>query len=174
MKLEEWHIICHRLKTGEYAVRFERLKLPELVDIFKQYEGERAEVREANWSELKKATPDKLSDDQIQALYDNYAKQRQAKAEELKKVKPSKASRPTRGGAGKPSCTPKRSAMVKKLDAIFSQYIRLRATDHRGMGECHTCGAVRHWTEVDAGHFMSRACMSTRWTRPTCSFSANV
>jgi len=62
------------------------LKLPELVDIFKQYEGERAEVREANWSELKKATPDKLSDDQIQALYDNYAKQRQAKAEELKKA----------------------------------------------------------------------------------------
>lgn len=86
MKLEEWHIICHRLKTGEYPVRFERLKLPELVDIFKQYEGERAEVREANWSELKKATPDKLSDDQIQALYDNYAKQRQAKAEELKKA----------------------------------------------------------------------------------------
>lgn len=31
------------------------------------------------------------------------------------------------------------------------------------MGECYTCGAVRHWTEVDAGHFMSRACMSTRW-----------
>ena len=87
MKLEEWQIICHRLKTGEYAVRFERLKLPELVDIFKQYEGERAEVREANWSELKKATPDKLSNEQLQTLYQNYAKQRKAKEDDLKKAK---------------------------------------------------------------------------------------
>ena len=53
--------------------------------------------------------------------------------------------------------------MVKKVDTVFSQYIRLRASDYRGMGECYTCGSVRHWTEVDAGHFMSRACMSTRW-----------
>ena len=54
--------------------------------------------------------------------------------------------------------------MVKKLDTVFSQFIRLRASDHRGMGECFTCGAVRHYTEVDAGHFMSRACMSVRWS----------
>ena len=46
---------------------------------------------------------------------------------------------------------------------MFSQYIRLRVTDHRGMGECYTCGSGRHWGEVDAGHFISRACMSTRW-----------
>ncbi|MAA65007.1 MAG: hypothetical protein CL581_09565, partial [Alteromonadaceae bacterium] len=42
MKLEEWAIIMHRLKTGEYRPGYERLKLPELVDIFQQYEGERA------------------------------------------------------------------------------------------------------------------------------------
>jgi len=87
MKLEEWHIICHRLKTGEYPVQYERLKLPELVAIFRQYEGERAEVREANWSELKKATPDKLSDDQLQALYAKYEQQRQAQKEDLAKAK---------------------------------------------------------------------------------------
>ena len=87
MKLEEWHIICHRLKTGEYPVQYERLKLPELVAIFRQYEGERAEVREANWKELKKATPDTLSDDQLQALYAKYEQQRQAKKEELEKAK---------------------------------------------------------------------------------------
>ena len=40
MKLKEWHIICHRLKTGEYPVKYERLKLPEIVAIFRQYEGE--------------------------------------------------------------------------------------------------------------------------------------
>lgn len=38
------------------------------------------------------------------------------------------------------------------------------------MGECYTCGAVRHWTEVDAGHFMSRACMSTRWDETNVQF----
>ena len=86
MKLEEWHIICYRLKTGEYPVQYERLKLPELVAIFRQYEGERAEVREANWSEIKKATPDKLSDDQLQALYAKYEQQRQAQKEDLAKA----------------------------------------------------------------------------------------
>ena len=86
MKLEEWHIICHRLKTGEYPVQYERLKLPELVAIFRQYEGERAEVREANWSEIKKGTPDTLSDDQLQALYAKYEQQRQAQKEELAKA----------------------------------------------------------------------------------------
>ena len=38
------------------------------------------------------------------------------------------------------------------------------------MGECYTCGAVRHWSEVDAGHFMSRACMSTRWDEKNVQF----
>lgn len=60
--------------------------------------------------------------------------------------------------------------MVKKLDAIFSQYIRLRAVDENGMGECYTCGAVRHWREVHCGHFMSRACYSTRWDPTNCAF----
>jgi hypothetical protein len=86
MKLEEWHIICYRLKTGEYPVQYERLKLPELVAIFRQYEGERAEVREANWNEIKKATPDTLSDDQLQALYAKYEQQRQAQKEDLAKA----------------------------------------------------------------------------------------
>ena len=53
---------------------------------------------------------------------------------------------------------------------MFSQFIRLRAVDERGMGECYTCGAVRHWLEVDAGHFMSRACMSTRWAEQNVQF----
>ena len=60
--------------------------------------------------------------------------------------------------------------MVKKLDTVFSQFVRLRASDHRGMGECFTCGSMRHDTEVDAGHFMSRACMSTRWDEKNVQF----
>ena len=87
MKLEEWHIICHRLKTGEYPVKYERLKLPEIVAIFRQYEGERAEMRESAWDALKKATPDTLTDEQIQQLYANHAKQRQERQKELDKAK---------------------------------------------------------------------------------------
>lgn len=60
--------------------------------------------------------------------------------------------------------------MVKKVDTVFSQFVRLRAADHRGMGECFTCGASRFWGEVDAGHFMSRACMSTRWDEKNVQF----
>ena len=60
--------------------------------------------------------------------------------------------------------------MVKKVDTVFSQYIRLRATDDRGFGQCWTCHATRHWTEVDAGHFMSRACMSTRFEETNVQF----
>ena len=60
--------------------------------------------------------------------------------------------------------------MVKKVDTMFSQFVRLRATDDRGYGQCYTCHATRHYSEVDAGHFMSRACMSTRWDEKNVQF----
>jgi len=60
--------------------------------------------------------------------------------------------------------------MVKKVDAVFSQYIRLKASDENGYGECYTCGSKRHFSEVHCGHFMSRACMNTRWEELNCAF----
>lgn len=57
----------------------------------------------------------------------------------------------------------KRSAVVKELDRVFSQYIRLRAANLDGFCECITCGNVRHWKQMQAGHFMSRRKYSTRW-----------
>ena len=86
MKLEEWAIIMHRLKTGEYRPGYERLKLPELVDIFQQYEGERAAVREGNWNELKKHAPTRLDDAQLDSLYANYKKRRAQENKELEKA----------------------------------------------------------------------------------------
>ena len=53
MKLEEWKVIMDKLKAGEYGKMYERLKLPELVEIFMQYEGERAEMMEKNIKEHK-------------------------------------------------------------------------------------------------------------------------
>lgn len=53
-----------------------------------------------------------------------------------------------------------RTALVKKLDKIFSEYIRRRNGE---MVNCVTCGSKAHWKKMQAGHFMSRRHMSTRW-----------
>lgn len=58
-----------------------------------------------------------------------------------------------------------RSKIVKKLDNIFSQYIRLSASDKDGNCTCVTCGKVAHWKGEgqQAGHFISRSAYSIRW-----------
>tara|TARA_R110000822_G_scaffold37245_3_gene104426 strand:- start:895 stop:1290 length:396 start_codon:yes stop_codon:yes gene_type:complete len=63
---------------------------------------------------------------------------------------------------------PKRSTLVKKADAIFSQFIRQRNADHNGMTECFTCGKQDHWKSLQCGHFMSRKHYSTRWNEDNC------
>ena len=57
----------------------------------------------------------------------------------------------------------KRSLLVKKLDAIFSKYIRLRGADEFGFTNCWTCGKRDHYLSQQAGHFQSRRHYSTRW-----------
>lgn len=57
---------------------------------------------------------------------------------------------------------PSRSHLVKKLDTVFSQYIRRRYAKN-DIAECVTCGKRDHWKKMDAGHFMSRKHYSTRW-----------
>ena len=57
-----------------------------------------------------------------------------------------------------------RSKIVKKLDAIFSQYIRLKDADHNGDVTCFTCGKVSHYKKgMQCGHFQSRKHYATRW-----------
>ena len=55
---------------------------------------------------------------------------------------------------------PTKTALVKKLDKVFSEYIRRRNGE---MATCVTCGKVAHWKEMQAGHFMSRRHRATRW-----------
>lgn len=64
--------------------------------------------------------------------------------------------------------TPKRSTLIKKADAIFSQYIRKRYADNNGIAECFTCGKKDHWKSLQCGHFMSRKHYSTRWDEKNC------
>ena len=58
---------------------------------------------------------------------------------------------------------PSRKNLIKRLDTIFSKYIRLRDSDPEGYCRCSTCGEVHHWTKIQAGHFISRKHYSTRW-----------
>jgi len=58
---------------------------------------------------------------------------------------------------------PKRKNLIKKLDTVFSKYIRQRDADPEGYCRCATCGEVHHWTKIQAGHFISRKHYSTRW-----------
>jgi len=57
---------------------------------------------------------------------------------------------------------PSRSKLVKKLDVVFSKYIRLKDSKN-GIGTCVTCGKKDYWKNLQAGHFMSRKHYSTRW-----------
>ncbi|MBW3545546.1 MAG: recombination protein NinG, partial [Bacteroidetes bacterium] len=63
----------------------------------------------------------------------------------------------------KPGKKTDRQKLIAKLDTIFSEFIRLRDSDHQGVCKCITCGDLKHWREMDAGHFVTRENMGTRW-----------
>ena len=67
---------------------------------------------------------------------------------------------------------PVRSKLVKKLDIVFSKYVRLSNADKNGNCTCVTCNNTFYWKEIQAGHFMSRKHYSIRWdernVKPQC------
>ena len=60
-----------------------------------------------------------------------------------------------------------RGKIVKKLDSIFSQYIRRRDVKE-SIAECFTCGKKDDWKRLQCGHFQSRRFYSTRWDETNC------
>ena len=48
-----------------------------------------------------------------------------------------------------------KSWYVKKLDKVFSEYIRQKYADSFGMVSCFTCDARKHWKDMQNGHFIS-------------------
>ena len=61
-----------------------------------------------------------------------------------------------------------RKNIVKRLDTLFSLYIRLRESDNE-MVKCFTCGKVSHYKKnMQCGHFQSRSAYSTRWDITNC------
>ena len=57
---------------------------------------------------------------------------------------------------------PTRKGLIKKLDNVFSEYIRRRYAK-KDIATCVTCGKKDHWKKLQAGHFMSRKHYATRW-----------
>lgn len=53
---------------------------------------------------------------------------------------------------------------VKKADRYFSLYTRLTHANVNGWCACVTCGKTFHYKEGDAGHFIGRNHMSTRYS----------
>ena len=47
-----------------------------------------------------------------------------------------------------------------KAWAAFSKYIRLKYSDHNGYVKCCTCDTVKHYKEMQAGHFIAGRCNS--------------
>jgi len=60
-----------------------------------------------------------------------------------------------------------RSKLIKKLDKVFSLYIRQRYAKNE-IAQCFTCGKKNHWKKLQCGHFQSRKHYSTRWDEINC------
>ena len=60
-----------------------------------------------------------------------------------------------------------RSKLIKKLDTIFSRWVRLSNSVNE-ICTCVTCGKESHWKDIQAGHFISRKHYSTRWDERNC------
>lgn len=52
---------------------------------------------------------------------------------------------------------------IIKLDKIFSEYIRLRDANRQGICFCITCGRPFYWKNGDAGHYVQRDRLATRY-----------
>ena len=66
--------------------------------------------------------------------------------------------------------------LTKKLDTIFSEYIRRKDANKNGLVECFTCGVIKYWKGegMQCGHFISRSkkgCAMGRKERKTSVLS---
>ena len=65
---------------------------------------------------------------------------------------------------------PSRKSLVKKLDTIFSEYIRRKYADKNGNVKCYTCNTKKYWKGegMQNGHFISRSSRILRWSPENC------
>lgn len=60
------------------------------------------------------------------------------------------------------------STVMQDLDVLFSQWIRLKASDDNGYCVCYGCGAVHYYTEMQCCHYIPRSHKNTRYLEENC------
>lgn len=53
--------------------------------------------------------------------------------------------------------------LKKECDRLFSIMVRMKSSNKDGFCECYTCDTPKPWKEMQAGHFVSRVHLTTRW-----------
>lgn len=73
-------------------------------------------------------------------------------------------------GEKKKKKSPDKMTLVRKLDKIFSMYIRLRDSKPYGgkYFKCISCGQIKAFDQMDCGHYFSRKHMATRFNEDNC------
>jgi len=61
-----------------------------------------------------------------------------------------------------------KSGLIKKLDKIFSLYIRLKFSDENWYCKCISCGKIEHYTKMHCAHWISRWKMMYRFEENNC------
>jgi hypothetical protein len=63
-----------------------------------------------------------------------------------------------------------RKGIIKKLDTVFSEYIRRKFADENGIVKCYTCNKKAYWKGegMQNGHFISRSSRALRWDEDNC------
>lgn len=59
--------------------------------------------------------------------------------------------------------------LIKKLDKVFSAYIRLRDTMPSGFFKCISCNQIKPFEQGDNGHYVNRQHMSLRFSEMNCN-----
>jgi hypothetical protein len=64
-----------------------------------------------------------------------------------------------------------KKTLKKKLWKLVSEYVRRNGADENGYNECYTCGAKKHWKELDCGHYIHRDALDYEINnlRPQCT-----
>lgn len=57
---------------------------------------------------------------------------------------------------------------IKRLDKVFSEFIRLRDCDDNGMIKCYCCGKYLPWRESNNMHFIPRQHIPLRFSEVNC------
>jgi len=61
-----------------------------------------------------------------------------------------------------------KSFYVKKLDTVFSRFLRMSYANDYGIVQCYTCGKIDDYKAMQCGHYISRQHMSLRWDETNC------